>query len=155
MGDTCTRGCRFCSVKTSRKPPPLDPEEPYNTAKAIAEWGLDYVVLTSVDRDGWYAHWPLSVGVFTFLEVSGVCFCFFTPFESSSMLFIVHMLICAAFRGPKPALREEFFLILIHSSYTYSITCVFFLLFFPLQSLQMWDFDAQCACGLKLLVYFR
>ncbi|XP_028305114.1 lipoyl synthase, mitochondrial [Gouania willdenowi] len=51
MGDTCTRGCRFCSVKTARQPPPLDPEEPYNTAKAIAAWGLDYVVLTSVDRD--------------------------------------------------------------------------------------------------------
>ncbi|KAJ8271705.1 hypothetical protein COCON_G00105640 [Conger conger] len=51
MGDTCTRGCRFCSVKTARKPPPLDPNEPDNTAKAIAAWGLDYVVLTSVDRD--------------------------------------------------------------------------------------------------------
>ncbi|XP_054438033.1 lipoyl synthase, mitochondrial isoform X2 [Pteronotus mesoamericanus] len=51
MGDTCTRGCRFCSVKTARKPPPVDANEPYNTAKAIAEWGLDYVVLTSVDRD--------------------------------------------------------------------------------------------------------
>lgn len=51
MGDTCTRGCRFCSVKTARLPPPLDPNEPYNTAKAIAAWGLDYVVLTSVDRD--------------------------------------------------------------------------------------------------------
>ncbi|XP_041053100.1 lipoyl synthase, mitochondrial [Carcharodon carcharias] len=51
MGDTCTRGCRFCSVKTSRKPPPLDPDEPFNTANAIAEWNLDYVVLTSVDRD--------------------------------------------------------------------------------------------------------
>ncbi|NWX99473.1 LIAS protein, partial [Nothoprocta ornata] len=51
MGDTCTRGCRFCSVKTAKHPPPLDAEEPYNTAKAIAEWGLDYVVLTSVDRD--------------------------------------------------------------------------------------------------------
>ncbi|XP_069058140.1 lipoyl synthase, mitochondrial [Pleurodeles waltl] len=51
MGDTCTRGCRFCSVKTARNPGPLDPNEPYNTAKAIAEWGLDYVVLTSVDRD--------------------------------------------------------------------------------------------------------
>lgn len=51
MGDTCTRGCRFCSVKTSRNPPPLDANEPDNTAKAIAEWGLDYVVLTSVDRD--------------------------------------------------------------------------------------------------------
>ncbi|XP_051561015.1 lipoyl synthase, mitochondrial-like [Myxocyprinus asiaticus] len=51
MGDTCTRGCRFCSVKTARRPPPLDPDEPHNTAKAIAAWGLDYVVLTSVDRD--------------------------------------------------------------------------------------------------------
>lgn len=38
MGDTCTRGCRFCSVKTARNPPPLDASEPYNTAKAIAEW---------------------------------------------------------------------------------------------------------------------
>uniref|UniRef100_A0A7S1GGE2 Lipoyl synthase, mitochondrial n=1 Tax=Bicosoecida sp. CB-2014 TaxID=1486930 RepID=A0A7S1GGE2_9STRA len=51
MGDTCTRGCSFCHVKTSNAPPPLDPEEPNNVAKAIAEWGLDYVVLTSVDRD--------------------------------------------------------------------------------------------------------
>uniref|UniRef100_D3TM61 Lipoyl synthase, mitochondrial n=1 Tax=Glossina morsitans morsitans TaxID=37546 RepID=D3TM61_GLOMM len=51
MGDTCTRGCRFCSVKTARNPQPLDPLEPTNTAKAIASWGLDYIVLTSVDRD--------------------------------------------------------------------------------------------------------
>ena len=51
MGDTCTRGCRFCAVKTSRAPPPLDPDEPQNVAKAVAAWGLDYVVLTSVDRD--------------------------------------------------------------------------------------------------------
>ncbi|KAM3557810.1 hypothetical protein MY1884_004319 [Beauveria asiatica] len=51
MGDTCTRGCRFCSVKTSRAPPPLDPHEPEHTAEALARWGLGYVVLTSVDRD--------------------------------------------------------------------------------------------------------
>ncbi|KAF8578729.1 mitochondrial Lipoyl synthase [Ramaria rubella] len=51
MGDTCTRGCRFCSVKTSRKPPPLDIHEPENTAEAIKRWGLGYIVLTSVDRD--------------------------------------------------------------------------------------------------------
>ncbi|KAJ9618246.1 hypothetical protein H2203_009162 [Taxawa tesnikishii (nom. ined.)] len=51
MGDTCTRGCRFCSVKTSRTPPPLDPHEPENTAEALRRWGLGYVVLTSVDRD--------------------------------------------------------------------------------------------------------
>ena len=51
MGDTCTRGCRFCSVKTARNPPPLDPDEPVKTAEAVASWGLDYIVLTSVDRD--------------------------------------------------------------------------------------------------------
>lgn len=51
MGDTCTRGCMFCSVKTSRTPPPLDPLEPAHTATAIAKWGLGYIVLTSVDRD--------------------------------------------------------------------------------------------------------
>ncbi len=39
-------------MKTSRAPPPPDPLEPVNTAVAIAEWGLDYVVITSVDRDG-------------------------------------------------------------------------------------------------------
>ena len=51
MGDTCRRGCKFCAVKTSKAPPPLDKDEPENVAKAISEWGLDYVVLTSVDRD--------------------------------------------------------------------------------------------------------
>ena len=51
MGDTCTRGCRFCSVKTSKAPPPLDPDEPEKVSSAIAKWGLNYVVLTSVDRD--------------------------------------------------------------------------------------------------------
>ena len=51
MGDTCTRGCRFCSVKTARAPAPLDPNEPEKTAEAIAKWGLDYIVITSVDRD--------------------------------------------------------------------------------------------------------
>ena len=50
-GEHCTRACRFCSVKTSLHPPALDPEEPENIAQAIASWGLDYVVLTSVDRD--------------------------------------------------------------------------------------------------------
>ncbi|GAU34299.1 hypothetical protein TSUD_20050 [Trifolium subterraneum] len=51
LGDTCTRGCRFCAVKTSRNPAPPDPMEPENTAKAIASWGVDYIVITSVDRD--------------------------------------------------------------------------------------------------------
>lgn len=52
MGDQCTRGCRFCSVKTNKKPPALDPMEPINTAEAISRWNLDYIVITSVDRDG-------------------------------------------------------------------------------------------------------
>ncbi|EGB06409.1 hypothetical protein AURANDRAFT_29425 [Aureococcus anophagefferens] len=56
MGDTCTRGCRFCSVKTSRTPRALNPEEPKNTGRAVAEWGLDYVVITSVDRDDVHDH---------------------------------------------------------------------------------------------------
>ncbi|CEG38670.1 lipoyl mitochondrial [Plasmopara halstedii] len=51
MGDTCTRGCSFCAVKTSKKPKPLDSEEPEKVAAAIAAWGLDYIVFTSVDRD--------------------------------------------------------------------------------------------------------
>jgi lipoic acid synthetase len=51
LGDTCTRGCRFCAVNTAAKPPPPDENEPYNTAKAVASWGVGYVVLTSVDRD--------------------------------------------------------------------------------------------------------
>jgi lipoic acid synthetase len=51
LGDTCTRGCRFCSVKTSRAPPKPDPNEPANTAEQICEWGIDYIVMTSVDRD--------------------------------------------------------------------------------------------------------
>ncbi|XP_029206271.2 lipoyl synthase, mitochondrial-like [Acropora millepora] len=51
LGDQCTRGCRFCSVKTNKKPPLPDPNEPGNTAEAIKRWGLDYIVITSVDRD--------------------------------------------------------------------------------------------------------
>ncbi|CAJ0627435.1 4472_t:CDS:2 [Entrophospora sp. SA101] len=52
MGNECTRGCRFCSVKTNKKPKALDPNEPENVSEAISRWGLDYVVLTSVDHGG-------------------------------------------------------------------------------------------------------
>lgn len=51
MGDTCTRGCRFCAVNTAKHPPALDAEEPDNVAEAVAAMGLGYVVLTSVNRD--------------------------------------------------------------------------------------------------------
>ena len=50
MGDICTRRCPFCDVGHG-KPNPLDKDEPLNLAKAISELGLNYVVITSVDRD--------------------------------------------------------------------------------------------------------
>jgi lipoic acid synthetase len=51
MGDTCTRGCRFCMVKSGNPHGQLDIFEPMKVAKAIAALGLRYVVITSVDRD--------------------------------------------------------------------------------------------------------
>ena len=51
MGDTCTRGCRFCNVKTGRPQSKPDPKEPEHVSTAISSMGLDYVVLTSVNRD--------------------------------------------------------------------------------------------------------
>jgi lipoic acid synthetase len=50
MGSICTRACAFCNVATGR-PSPLDPAEPDNLAEAVAELGLEHVVITSVDRD--------------------------------------------------------------------------------------------------------
>src|SRR5919198_799648 len=50
MGEVCTRACRFCHVKVGA-PPPLDPEEPEHLAQAVKELGLEYIVVTSVNRD--------------------------------------------------------------------------------------------------------
>ncbi len=50
MGDTCTRACAFCNIKTG-VPGALNPHEPDNLAEAIAKLGLSHVVVTSVDRD--------------------------------------------------------------------------------------------------------
>jgi lipoic acid synthetase len=50
MGDTCTRACAFCNVKTGL-PGPLDAAEPDNVAAAVKKLGLKHVVITSVDRD--------------------------------------------------------------------------------------------------------
>jgi len=50
MGDTCTRACAFCNVKTGR-PGELDPAEPAHVAEATAKLGLAHIVVTSVDRD--------------------------------------------------------------------------------------------------------
>ena len=51
MGDTCTRGCRFCAVKSSKYPPALDADEPSKLAGTIKKMNLNYVVLTTVNRD--------------------------------------------------------------------------------------------------------
>lgn len=51
MGAVCTRACRFCAVDTGNPRGWLDPDEPENTAKTVALMNLDYVVLTSVNRD--------------------------------------------------------------------------------------------------------
>ncbi len=51
LGEICTRGCRFCSVQTGKPGGLVDSDEPENTALALAEMGLAFVVLTMVDRD--------------------------------------------------------------------------------------------------------
>ena len=50
LGDTCTRACTFCNVKTGL-PRAVDPEEPAHLAEALSELGLKHIVITSVDRD--------------------------------------------------------------------------------------------------------
>src|SRR5690606_28818710 len=50
MGDTCTRACAFCNVRTGL-PAALDPDEPAKVADSVAKLGLSHVVITSVDRD--------------------------------------------------------------------------------------------------------
>jgi lipoic acid synthetase len=65
MGDTCTRACAFCNVKTGL-PGPLDAQEPGRVAAAVGKLGLRHVVITSVDRDdltdGGAAHFSAVIG---------------------------------------------------------------------------------------------
>ena len=67
MGEVCTRGCRFCNVKTGNPKGILDADEPQKVATAIAKMGMDYIVLTSVDRDDLpdegSAHFAKTVGL--------------------------------------------------------------------------------------------
>ena len=51
LGDTCTRACAFCNVKTGKPSEPPDPMEPLNVAKSVLKLVLKHVVVTSVDRD--------------------------------------------------------------------------------------------------------
>jgi len=65
MGDTCTRACAFCNVRTGL-PGPLDADEPEKVADATAKLGLQHVVVTSVDRDdladGGAGHFAATIG---------------------------------------------------------------------------------------------
>jgi len=64
MGDTCTRACGFCAIRTG-KPGALDPHEPEETASRVSELGLKFAVLTSVNRDdlpdGGAAHFGATI----------------------------------------------------------------------------------------------
>jgi lipoic acid synthetase len=64
LGDTCTRGCRFCAIDKG-KPLALDPEEPRNVALTVKDLGLNHIVITSVNRDdlpdGGAAHFAQTV----------------------------------------------------------------------------------------------
>ena len=65
MGEVCTRACAFCNVATG-KPGVLDPDEPRRVGEAVAQLGLEHVVITSVDRDdlsdGGAAHFAQVIG---------------------------------------------------------------------------------------------
>ena len=65
LGDTCTRGCRFCAVKSGNPNLVVDEFEPVKIAIALKQMGLSYVVLTSVDRDdlpdGGAAHFAQTI----------------------------------------------------------------------------------------------
>jgi len=65
MGAVCTRACRFCAVDTGNPQGRLDEQEPANTGRAVRLMGLEYVVITSVDRDdladGGAAHYAACV----------------------------------------------------------------------------------------------
>jgi lipoic acid synthetase len=66
MGHACTRTCTFCDVDYVKSPPPLDATEPGRTADAIAELGLRFAVITSVNRDdladGGAGHFAATIG---------------------------------------------------------------------------------------------
>ena len=81
MGDTCTRACAFCNVKTGL-PGPLDPDEPAHVAEAVKKLGLRHVVITSVDRDdladGGAAHFAQTIAA-THAKSSGTSVEVLTP----------------------------------------------------------------------------
>jgi len=88
LGDTCTRGCMFCAVNTDSKPPPPDPFEPFKTAEAVTKWGVDYIVLTSVDRDdiedGGAQHFATTVELLKHANPELLVECLVSDFQGDS-----------------------------------------------------------------------
>ena len=76
LGDTCTRTCTFCDVKTGRDLPAPEADEPQRIANAVAELGLDFVVLTAVNRDdlpdGGAAHFAATIAALREAHPSGL-----------------------------------------------------------------------------------
>lgn len=72
MGDTCTRGCRFCDVKTGNPKGEIDQDEPRKVSYAVSQMGLDYLVITSVDRDDMpdqgAAHFAETISLLRFMD---------------------------------------------------------------------------------------
>jgi lipoic acid synthetase len=87
LGDTCTRGCTFCAVNTASTPAPPDEDEPMNTAQAVASWGVDYVVVTSVDRDdlpdGGAGHFRRTVQMMKVLKPELLVECLVSDFRGA------------------------------------------------------------------------
>jgi len=85
LGDTCTRGCMFCAVNTSQAPPPPDPFEPFKTADAVVRWGVDYIVITSVDRDdipdGGSGHFATTVELIKYQKPEMLVECLVSDFR--------------------------------------------------------------------------
>lgn len=94
LGDTCTRGCTFCAVNTASTPLPPDESEPMNVARSIAQWGVDYVVVTSVDRDdlpdGGAGHFRRTVQMMKVLKPELLVECLVSDFRGK--------LVCAQHR---------------------------------------------------------
>ncbi|CAM9470413.1 unnamed protein product, partial [Choristocarpus tenellus] len=88
LGDTCTRGCKFCAVKTSQTPTAPDAFEPFHTAQAVGKWGIDYVVLTSVDRDdlddGGANHFATTVELIKQIKPEMLVECLVSDFRGSN-----------------------------------------------------------------------
>jgi lipoic acid synthetase len=88
LGDTCTRGCKFCAVNTDATPAPPDEQEPWNTAEAISRWGVNYVVITSVDRDdlpdGGASHFARTVELSKLMKPDLLLECLVSDFQGDA-----------------------------------------------------------------------